>query len=179
MSSAAWSRRYCLRRRGRNSPRILGIDPGSYACGYGVISSDGKYVASGRIVLSPRNPLHVRLGELHDGLVSVIEEYGPSEAAVEKVFFAKGARAALSLGHARGVALLSASERGLDVHEYSALEVKKAVTGYGRADKRQVQEMVQRVLSLGFSLSPDGADALAVALCHLNRTGFQKAVGPA
>lgn len=165
-----------MRPRGKNSERILGIDPGSRCCGYGVIGPDGSYVASGRIVLSAKSPLALRMSELHEGLVSVIDEFQPGEAAVEKVFFARGAKAALSLGHARGVALLAVASRGLQVHEYSALEVKKAVTGYGRAEKKQVEEMVRKMLSLSRRLSPDSADALALALCHLNRLGFENAV---
>lgn len=168
-----------MRPRGKNSERILGIDPGSRCCGYGVIGADGSYVASGMIVLNAKSPLASRMTELHEGLVSVIDEFQPAEAAVEKVFFARGAKAALSLGHARGVALLAVASRGIRVHEYSALEVKKAVTGYGRAEKDQVQEMVKKVLSLTRRLSPDSADALALALCHLNRLDFEKAVGPA
>jgi crossover junction endodeoxyribonuclease RuvC len=127
------------------------------------------YVTSGTIRLSPKNPLHLRLRELHAGLTAVIREFSPSEAAVEKVFFAKSARSALSLGHARGVALLAAASEGLSVYEYSALEVKKAVTGYGRAEKRQVQEMIRAVLGMDGSVCPDGADALALAFCHTNR----------
>lgn len=161
------------------STRILGIDPGSLYCGYGIVIANGsglKYVTSGRIVLSSKNPLHIRLKQLNDGLTDVIRQHKPSEAVVEKVFFAKSARVALSLGHARGIALLSAAGEGLAVHEYSALEVKKAVTGYGRAEKRQVQEMVRAILGIDGSLSPDSADALALAVCHINRAWFNKAV---
>lgn len=157
------------RERAKN---ILGIDPGSHACGFGVISTDGgggiKYLASGKIVLRARDPLYKRLKELYDGLLSVIREYGPAEASVERVFFAKSARSALSLGHARGVVLLSAASEGLPVYEYTALEVKKAVTGYGRAEKTQVQEMVKAILGVNNRLSADSADALAIALCHIN-----------
>jgi crossover junction endodeoxyribonuclease RuvC len=158
-----------LRLPGRNSTRILGIDPGSRSCGYGIIDADGRYVCSGRVVPGAGSPLHVRLKELHEGLDEVIREFGPEEAVVEKVFFAKSARSALSLGHARGIALLAAAAGGLAVHEYSALEVKKAVTGYGRAEKKQVEEMVKRVLGIDVALSTDGADALALAVCHRNR----------
>jgi len=161
---------------GRNNRLILGIDPGSRYCGYGIISSDGKYVTSGRIVLNAGRPLYERLRDLREGLVSVVREFEPAEAAVEKVFFAKSARAALSLGHARGIALLVAADEGMDVHEYSALEVKKAVTGYGRAEKRQVQEMVKNTLGIKVTLSPDGADALALAMCHMNASAFNRAL---
>jgi crossover junction endodeoxyribonuclease RuvC len=167
-----------LRPPERNSRLILGIDPGSHCCGYGVIRADGpelKHVASGAITLPGRAPLHERLKGLHEGLTGLIREFGPEEAVVEKVFFAKSARSALSLGHARGVALLAAASAGLDVYEYSALEVKKAVTGYGRAEKRQVQDMVRSILSIDGSVSADSADALALALCHMQRAWLDRA----
>ncbi len=126
--------------------------------------------------MNQRSPLHERLRELHEGLTEVISEFKPSEAVVEKVFFAKSARSALSLGHARGIALVVASSAGLDVHEYSALAVKKAITGYGRAEKSQVQEMIRKLLGVKTALSPDGADALALALCHINSRSYKKAV---
>jgi crossover junction endodeoxyribonuclease RuvC len=161
-----------------NAVRVLGIDPGSRICGYGIIetavrsrgqSKDGYiYIASGRIELSVKLPLHLRLKEIYDELTDIIREHRPTEAAVERVFFAKSARAALNLGHARGVSLLAATSERLPVYEYSALEVKKAVVGYGRAEKRQVQQMVRTILNLRTALSPDSADALALSICHLN-----------
>lgn len=172
--------------------KILGIDPGSINCGYGLLSSqlpvntkhhtvsskvptnnlatekNYEYLSSGRIVLPASKPLHLRLKELYISLVDVIAEYKPDEIVIEKIFFAKGTKAALSLGHTRGVVLLAASLNGLSIHEYSALEVKKAVVGYGRADKNQVQKMVREILNIKHSLSPDSADALALAICHAN-----------
>ncbi|MDA8339819.1 MAG: crossover junction endodeoxyribonuclease RuvC [Nitrospiraceae bacterium] len=152
--------------------RILGIDPGSVNCGYGLIRYSNtptlQYLSSGRIVLPASKPLHVRLKELYASLVDVIAEYKPDEIAIEKIFFAKGTKAALSLGHARGVVLLAAALTGLSIYEYSALEVKKAVVGYGRADKNQVQKMVMEILRIKHSLSSDSADALAIAMCHAN-----------
>jgi crossover junction endodeoxyribonuclease RuvC len=156
--------------------RILGIDPGSINCGYGLIQksevrsqkSEVKYLLSGRIVLPAQKPLYVRLREVYTSLVDVISEYKPDEIVIEKIFFAKGTKAALSLGHTRGVVLLAASLTGLSIYEYSALEVKKAVVGYGRADKNQVQKMVREILNIKHSLSPDSADALALAICHAN-----------
>jgi crossover junction endodeoxyribonuclease RuvC len=145
-------------------------------CGYGVISIGGEYIASGRIALSPQAPLATRLKELHEALETVIQDFRPDVAAIEKIFFAKSVRSALSLGHARGVAILAAALKGIPCCEYSPLEVKKAVTGYGRAEKRQVEEMVKSILSLKVSLSPDSSDALALAVCHLNRLNFEKAV---
>ncbi len=164
--------------------KILGIDPGSLFCGYGFIQTDSgrksrrrvtglgcgdsKYLSSGRIVLPAGKPLYIRLNDLYVSLGEVIAEYRPDEIAVERIFFAKGIKAALSLGHARGVVLLAASMSGLPLYEYSALEVKKAVVGYGRAEKSQVQKMVTEILGINRSLSPDSADALALALCHAN-----------
>lgn len=166
--------------------RVIGIDPGSRICGYGIIESvrppclqsagsyrvpatDGyKYIASGRIELSHKSSLHLRLKEIYDALGDIIREYRPCEAVVERVFFAKGAKAALNLGHARGVSILAATLEGLPIYEYSALEVKKAIVGYGRAEKRQVQHMVRAILNLKTVLSPDSADALALSICHLN-----------
>jgi len=158
---------------------VMGIDPGSRSLGYGIVESLGygfRYVTSGRLVPNEKSPLYARLRDIFQGLNEVIEEYEPTEAVVEKVFFAKSARSALSLGQARGVALLAAANAGLDVHEYSALAVKKAVTGYGRAEKAQVQEMVKKVLGIKTALSSDGADALAIALCHINTKDYDKAV---
>ena len=160
----------------KSGPRVLGVDPGSRLCGYGIIDGNGGYVASGTIKMTANRPLHVRLGELFKGLGSVIEEFSPSEASVEKVFFAKSVSAALTLGHARGVALLALEMSGVGVFEYSPLEIKKAVTGYGKADKPQVQAMVKQILGLDFSPSPDGADALAMAICHRGRAEFLRTV---
>jgi len=158
----------------KNSRRILGVDPGSRICGYGIVTGDGAYVTSGRLVLSQNKPLHVRLSELHKGLRDVISEFSPAEAVVERVFFARNVQSALSLGQARGVVLLSAAEQGLEVFEYSPNEVKKALTGYGRASKQQMQDMVRSVLGLAHALSSDSADALALALCHKNVGWFQE-----
>jgi crossover junction endodeoxyribonuclease RuvC len=188
--------------------RILGIDPGSIICGYGVIKtafqdsgikgfmdssknslntrilgySDSVYVASGRITLPSKSPLYMRLKTLYDTLVEIIRVYKPHEMVVENIFFAKSVRAALGLGHARGIILLAAVSERLDVYEYSSLEVKKAITGYGRAEKKQVLEMVKRILNLNscqlsaISLSEDSADALALALCHLHNIKFHEAL---
>lgn len=158
---------------------ILGIDPGSVNCGYGLIRYNGatlrhsntptlQYISSGRIAMQASKPLHERLKELYVSLMDVISEYKPDEIVIEKIFFAKGTKAALSLGHTRGVVLLAASLTGLSIYEYSALEVKKAVVGYGRADKNQVQKMVREIFGIKHSLSHDSADALAIAMCHAN-----------
>lgn len=152
--------------------KVLGIDPGSINCGYGLIKvsppSSYAYISSGRIVLPAGKPLHERLRELYVSLSDVISEYRPDEIVIEKIFFAKGTKAALSLGHTRGVVLLAAAMTGLPIYEYSPLEIKKAVVGYGRADKNQVQCMVSEILRIRHQLSPDSADALAISMCHAN-----------
>ncbi|HMK55833.1 MAG TPA: crossover junction endodeoxyribonuclease RuvC [Dissulfurispiraceae bacterium] len=168
--------------------RILGIDPGSLNCGYGLISAQEirkkeagvsgsrclkgcSYIKSGRIVMPESKPLHERLRDLYNSLGEVIAETEPDEIVIERMFFAKGIRAALSLGHTRGVILLASSLSGLPIFEYTPLEVKQAVVGYGRADKSQVQYMVREILGIRHQLSSDGADALALALCHANTQG--------
>lgn len=175
---------------------ILGIDPGSIHCGYGLIetfhrknsglkavnagSIDCRYVTAGRISLSSKKPLSARLKKLYDALVDIMRSYEPREMVIESMFFAKSIRAAFSLGQVRGIALLAAQSEDLSIHEYSALEVKKAVTGYGNAAKSQVKSMVMRILNLDLQdmdLSEDSADALAIALCHFQNMKFRKAAG--
>ena len=150
--------------------RLLGIDCGSERTGYGVIDSDGqqhRMVAAGCIRTSARDPFDRRLLTIAVELRRVIMEHRPECAVIEEVFFAANARSALKLSHVRGVALLVAAEATLTVAEYSALEVKKSVVGYGRAEKSQVQLMVASVLGLAAPLeSEDASDALAIAMCH-------------
>lgn len=155
------------------SQRILGIDPGSRATGYGVIEKKGNrlyYVTCGVIRLSDKNSFSGRLKIIFDGLCEVIDSHKPAVAAVEDVFVAANPRTALKLGHARGVAVLAALHNGLQVHDYTPRMVKQAVVGYGNADKNQVQQMVRVLLRLSTSPSADAADALAVAMCHANQT---------
>lgn len=153
--------------------KVIGIDPGSIACGFGVVEKDSRGVLHcieyGTIQPGRGLALHERLGVLYSTLTDVISRTCPDEAAVEKVFFAKGIKAALNLGHARGVVLLSIAEAGLPYFEYNPNEIKKAVVGYGKAEKRQVQEMVKVILSLKEIPQTDSADALALAICHLNQ----------
>lgn len=156
--------------------RILGIDPGSITCGYGLVQKTDsslygsriKYIASGRVTLPPRKDLHIRLRELYLSLTDIFSEYKPDEIAIEKIFFAKGVKSALNLGHARGVILLTASLVGKPIFQYSPVEVKKAVAGYGKAGKHQVQRMVREILGISHELSSDSADAIALAICHAN-----------
>ncbi|MGA3016033.1 MAG: crossover junction endodeoxyribonuclease RuvC [Bryobacteraceae bacterium] len=150
--------------------RVLGIDCGSQRTGYGVIESDGRdhrMVTAGAICTSPKCPFERRLLEIATGLRRVMGEHAPEFAAVEEVFHSANAKTALKLAHVRGVALLVVAEAGLKLAEYSPLEVKVSVVGYGRAEKCQVQMMVQSLLRLPEPIqSEDAADALAVAICH-------------
>jgi crossover junction endodeoxyribonuclease RuvC len=163
--------------------RVLGIDCGSERTGYGVIESDGldhRMVAAGFIRTSPKSPFEKRLLEIATGLRRLIGEHVPEAAAVEEVFYSANVKTALKLAHVRGVALLTIAEAGLEMAEYSPLEVKISVVGYGRAEKGQVQLMVQSLLRLPEMVeSEDACDALAVAICHANHeaTGRRLARG--
>ncbi len=151
--------------------RTLGIDPGSQVTGYGVVEKSGqqlKHLASGSVRLAAGPSLPERLKRLHRSLQEIIREHRPTDLAVEKVFAAKNIHSALTLGHVRGVVFLTAVEAGLEIFEYSPLEIKKAVTGYGRAEKKQVYEMVKRLLGLTVIPNQDASDALAAGICHLN-----------
>ena len=157
--------------------RILGIDPGLRATGFGVIEADGPrltYVASGVIRIAA-GPLPPRLKTIHDGIGEVIREYRPDVAVAEIVFVNVNPQSTLLLGQARGAAITTLVVAGLAVHEYTALQVKQAVVGYGRAAKSQVQAMVQRLLRLPGQPSTDAADALACAICHANAGGLAAA----
>jgi len=153
--------------------RVLGIDCGSERTGYGAIESDGRVhrlLGTGTIVTSPREAFEGRLLKIARGLREQIEAYRPDAIAVEEVFFAVNVKTALKLSHVRGVALLVVAEAGVELAEYSALEVKSSVVGYGRAEKRQVQMMVASLLRLSAPVeSEDASDALAIAICHANR----------
>jgi crossover junction endodeoxyribonuclease RuvC len=125
--------------------------------------------------LPAKNPLSERLSVLHRSLQEVIDEFRPDEIVIEKMFFAKGIKAALSFGHTRGVVLLTAALSRVPIYEYTPLEVKKAVVGYGNADKNQVQAMVREILGISHTLSSDSADALALAICHANTNKYATA----
>jgi crossover junction endodeoxyribonuclease RuvC len=153
--------------------RILGIDPGSRYCGYGVVERGlgGRigYVECGVIEPTRTAPLHVRLAEICDGLTEVVDELRPMQVAVEGVFHGVNARSALQLGHSRGVALLVAGARALDVFEYAPATVKRQVAGNGSASKDQVSAMVRQLCDLKRAPRHDATDALAVAICHAFR----------
>lgn len=155
--------------------RILGIDPGARTTGYGVVERRGGvnyFVACGVIKSTPTLAFPLRLKEIHDGVRQVIERYSPECAAVEEVFFAKNPSSALKLGQARGAILIALLTHGLEVHEFTAKQVKQAVAGYGQAAKEQVQHMVRVLLNLSAEPSQDAADGLAIALCLSNHLKY-------
>lgn len=158
--------------------RVLGIDTGSRVTGYGVIETDGAdcvYVDCGIIRVLASAPLSVRLKAIHEGVSGVIQKLKPDETAFESVFYSTNVQSALKLGHARGVCIHAAAAADLPVFEYSPAEVKSAVTGYGRAEKPQVQQMVRALLKMADHFdSYDASDALAVAICHAHTHRFKK-----
>jgi crossover junction endodeoxyribonuclease RuvC len=152
-------------------PIVLGIDPGSRKTGFGIVQHSGgslSYVSSGVIRIPVDLSLPERLQTIYENVVAIVEQYQPDEAAVENVFMSKSAGSALKLGQARGAAIVAATCQGLQVSEYEARKVKQSVVGTGAADKLQVQHMVKTLLKLPKSPQEDAADALAVALCHIN-----------
>jgi crossover junction endodeoxyribonuclease RuvC len=159
--------------------RILGVDCGSRVTGYGVIETGTdryRYVDCGAIRTKASDSLALRLQSIHAGLLEIIRDHTPDVAAFESIFHAANVQSALKLGHARGVSMLAAAQAGLPVYEYSALQVKSAVTGYGRAEKAQVQQMVRSLLRLVEVPEPhDASDALAVAICHAQSYRFEEA----
>ena len=152
--------------------KIFGIDPGSERTGYGCIDTDGsrhRIVLCGAITTPALAEFPVKLLTIHSRLSALLSECRPDCVAIENLFHAVNVRSALKLGHARGVAMLAAVEAGLPVMEYTPAEVKRAVVGYGRAEKHQVQQMVKLILGLAAAPAPhDAADALAVAICHVH-----------
>jgi crossover junction endodeoxyribonuclease RuvC len=152
--------------------RIFGIDPGSERTGYGCVETDGRrhqLIVCGAISASATHTFAERLNRIHGELARLLATCQPDFVAVENLFHATNVRSALKLGHARGVAMLAAVQAGCPVVEYTPAEVKRAVVGYGRAEKHQVQQMIKLLLGLRQVPSPhDAADALAVAICHLH-----------
>jgi len=160
--------------------RILGIDPGVAITGYGIVEEKGgdyHCPASGTIRTGSDLPTASRLASIHRQVLEIIAEYSPRALAVEKIFFSKNVRTAFQVGEARGVIILAASGNNLEVFEYTPLQVKQAVAGYGKAEKVQVQNMVRMLLKLSHKpAADDEADAMAVALCHLQNRRWQEAV---
>ena len=155
--------------------KIFGIDPGSERTGYGCVETDGsrhRIITSGAIRTGASASFPEKLLKIHAGLAALLGECQPDCVAIENLFHANNARSALKLGHARGVAMLAAVQSGLPVFEYTPAEVKRAVVGYGRAEKHQVQQMVKLILGLASLPTPfDASDALAIAICHCHSVG--------
>ncbi len=157
--------------------RVLGIDPSLQSTGFGIVEEEAgrlSPVAYGVIKPTAKRPLHLKLAEIKSELEGLIRTYGPGEAAIENPFYAQNMKTALLLGQVRGAVLVAVAGTGCALAEYSALEIKKAVTGYGQADKEQVLTMVRSLLGLDDDRIPlDASDALAAAICHLNARQYR------
>jgi crossover junction endodeoxyribonuclease RuvC len=165
--------------RPRMGRRILGIDPGSVVTGWGIVHAEGhslNHVAYGTIATAGTRAQGARLSRIYRSIQQIITRYQPDGVSLEKVFFSRNAQSALKLGQARGVALLAAAEKELDVYEYSSNEIKSAVVGYGHASKMQVQRMVASLLHVSGKIATDAADALAAAICHLHCESFRSRI---
>lgn len=160
---------------------ILGIDPGYAIVGYGVIRYEGgkmSVIDYGKITTEANIPLSKRLKLIYDSLTQLIETFKPDVVAVEELFFNSNVKTAIAVGHARGVIILAAANMNLKIAEYTPLQIKQAVVGYGRADKNQVQQMVKMFLGLDKVPKPDDtADALAVAICHAHSYRPKRVIG--
>lgn len=155
---------------------VLGVDPGSLVTGYGLVKKENgtlSYVAGGKISFPHPWPFHQRIHKIFSSLVEIIETYHPEEMSIEDIFFAKNVKSALKIGHVRGAALVAAVQCGVKVFEYTPLQIKQSVVGYGRATKEQVRAMVKLLLKLDTQFSLDTADALAGAICHHNWVRFE------
>jgi len=154
---------------------ILGIDPGLAIVGYGVIDcTKGVFttIAYGAITTPAHTKVEDRLSQIYDGMTALIEKYRPAEMAIEELFFTNNITTGISVAEARGVALLAAKKKGVTIYEYTPLQVKQSVVGYGKAEKKQVQMMVQTILKLEkMPKLDDTADALAIAICHAHTGG--------
>jgi len=158
---------------------VIGIDPGTATTGYGIVEENNKNeihaVEYGVVSTAAGLPAEIRLLEINQKINEILLLHRPDCGAVEKLFFQRNVTTAIAVGQARGVILLSLAQAGLPVNEYTPNEVKQAVTGYGAADKKQVQEMVRTLLNLKSIPKPDdAADALAIAICHIHSIGYQK-----
>ena len=160
--------------------RVLGIDPGSETLGWGIVEGSGlKYavVEFGVVKSNARDPFAKRLANIYEGVSAVIESFQPDVVSIEEAFYAVNAGVAIKLGQVRGVMLLLAEQRGLEIAEYAPRLIKQTVVGYGAAEKRQVQEMVKLLLRLKSIPTPhDAADALAIAICHFHHAGMKSKI---
>lgn len=160
--------------------RVLGIDPSIQSTGFGIIEfSDNTYTVIGSGVIKPsrKKLFHHKINEIKSQLEDIIKTYEPEEVAIENPFYAQNIKTAIALGQVRGAALVAVASHDCSLHEYSPLEIKKAVTGYGQADKNQVRTMVKTLLNIkDKKLETDASDALAAAFCHLNARLFQQKI---
>lgn len=152
---------------------ILGIDPGYAIVGYGVIDTDGmRPISYGAIRTEAGIPIEDRLSEIYDNMTELLRTFRPDHVAIEKLYFNTNEKTAINVSQARGVIVLACVKCGVKLHEYTPLQVKMSVVGYGRAEKAQIMDMTKRLLGLRKTPKPDdAADALAIALCHANTTG--------
>jgi len=150
--------------------RILGIDPGTAITGFGVIDYDGgsfKFVDAGVIRTPKEQPMNERLSTVYDEMHELLKEFKPDVMSIELLFFARNVTTAMTVGQSRGIVMLAATQAGVPIYEYTPMQVKQAVTGYGKADKKQIQEMVKNLLKLDQIPKPDdAADGLAIAITH-------------
>lgn len=158
--------------------RVLGIDPGTATTGWAILEEkNGKIipVAYGHVSTNKKNEEAERLWEISQDLETIVKKYAPEEAAIEKIFFFKNQKTVIAIGQARGVVLLTLRQKNVKVFGYTPLQVKQAMTGYGKAEKKQVQLMAKNILNLNSIPKPDDvADAIAVALCHINSRKINK-----
>ena len=155
---------------------VLGIDPGSRVTGYGLVEkkdNEMTCIHSGHIAPSGRIPFYDRIHFIFQVMVEILDQYRPQEMAIEDLFYAKNVKSSLKLGHARGAVLIAAVHCGVKIFEYTPLEIKKSVVGYGRATKEQVRSMVQVILKLKDIPNLDTSDALATAICQINTSRFK------
>ncbi len=154
---------------------ILGIDPGVATVGFGVIDASGarqKFLSCGAVTTPAHTKLSSRLSQIYHDMLELIDTFKPEAISIEELFFNTNITTGIAVGHARGVILLAGFERNVPMYEYTPLQVKQAITGYGRADKKQMMEMVRRLLGLQSAAKPDDAsDALALAICHARFSG--------
>lgn len=161
---------------------VLGVDPGSHTTGYGLVEKKNNQlicIHSGRVTSSAKIPFYNRIHRIFEAMVELMSHYHPLEMAIEDLFYAKNIKSSLKLGHARGAVLIAAVQCGVRIFEYTPLEIKKSVVGYGRASKEQVRSMVQMILNLKTISNLDTSDALAAAICHINWSRFEDIADPA
>ena len=157
---------------------VLGVDPGSQVTGYGLVEKKNNElicIHSGHVASSGKIPFYYRIHRVYQAMEELMRRYRPQEMAIEDMFYAKNVKSSLKLGHARGAVLIAAVQCGVQIFEYTPLEIKKSVVGYGRASKEQVRSMVQMILKLKDIPRLDTSDALAAAICHHNWSRFQSA----